>query len=94
MILFFPSQSHGGSLRVKPLDGSLDFILCVYVSLIFFNFFVLFCFVVFIFLFFSIELKLSCWIARGSCLHGALVEFLMPIAVAWEDRGGKDGMNE
>ena len=77
-----------GVLGLSLLDGLLDFILCVYVSLCF----VLFC--SFYCSFFSVELKLSCWIAWGSCLHGALVEFLMSIAIVWEGRGGKDGMNE
>lgn len=77
-----------GVLGLSHLDGLLDFILCVYVSLFIF----LFC--SFYFSVFSIELKLSCWIAWGSCLHGALVEFLMSIAVVWEGRGGQDGMNE
>lgn len=74
------------SLRVKPLGWLVEFYFtCLYV---------LFCFVVFIFAVFLIELKLSCWIAWGSCLYGALVEFLMSIAVVWEDRGRKDGMKE
>lgn len=81
MILFFSSQSHGGSLRVKPFGF---YFMCLCASMFFFVF--LFC--SFYFSVFSIELKLSCWIAWGSCLHGVLVEFLMSIAVVWEDRGG------